>query len=133
MGTERNDMAVCPMIGGAEPDLGEPPGWEEIIAEVERRLEAMRLGEMERRRGRLRGMSEAQRATVDRLTRDLMRRAVLEGLEETARRGGLAPEEMGRIRDLFPAPAARKSRAASDPSTGRLSGSDRRALVPEPS
>ncbi len=83
--------------------MHESLSWDQVIAEVRQRLEAIRLEEMRRRAGKLYGMSEEQRAMLDRLTRSLMR-AVVEKIEEAPRqRGGMSHEGSEVIREMFAA------------------------------
>jgi hypothetical protein len=58
---------------------------------------------MRRRAGKLYGMSEEQRAMLDRLTRSLMR-AVVEKIEEAPKEpGGMSREASEAIREMFAA------------------------------
>ena len=90
----------------------EPPRWDQVIAEVHQCLEAMRLEETKRRAGKLHGMSEEQRAMLDRLTRSLMRR-VVKRIEETLKEpGGISREGSEVVRGMF---AARDGRGIVRP------------------
>jgi hypothetical protein len=75
--------------------------WEDVVAGVERDLEALRLTEMQRRRGGLNRLSAEQREAVDRFTRDLLRQAVLERLRRLALARGRRPGTMREIREMF--------------------------------
>ena len=91
-----------------ETERPEPaaPAAPSIVDEVARGLEAMRVREVERRRGRLHGLNEEQHALIDQLTRDLLHRAVLQGLRDVARRRcGMTQGEMRGIREMFPTAA----------------------------
>ena len=94
-------------VVSAAPDccMRESPRWDQVISEVEQQLEAIRQGEMRRCAGKLRGMSKEQRAMLDRLTRSLMRRAVVERFEEAlSEPGGISREGSKVIRQMFAAP-----------------------------
>lgn len=81
----------------------EPPRWDQVIAEVHQRLEAIRLEEMKRRAGKLHGMSKEQRAMLDRLTRSLMRR-VVDRIEKTLKEpGGISCDGSEVVREMFAA------------------------------
>ena len=83
---------------------GVPAGdaWEEVVAAVEGELETMRRREMSRRRGGLDGLSEEQRMTVERLTQELLRRAVLEGLHRlVGKRRRMSAGALQDIRAMF--------------------------------
>jgi len=94
----RPDDCHCPIRAAVLPT------WEMLIAEVERRLEAMRQREMNRRLRGLSGLGEEGRTAADRLTRELLRHTVLEGLLKASRKGrGVSPGDVQVIREMFPA------------------------------
>jgi len=73
-----------------------------VLARVEAELEGLRRQELRRSRRRLRGLTEAQRETVEQLTAALLRSAVLERIQEFVR----LPDErqvLHEIREMFPA------------------------------
>ena len=73
------------------------------MAEVERGLEAMRRREVGRRLRKLPGLNQEGRTTVDRLTKDLLRHAVLEALERAGRGDEMSLDDAEVIREMFPA------------------------------
>ena len=101
---ERNaGLRVCPILMGAPPSAPGPGlGWDAVVAEVERRLEAMRQREVQRRLRREAGFNEEARAVVDELTRGVLRHAVIDVLQEAGRRGGMTPGNVRAIWEMFP-------------------------------
>jgi hypothetical protein len=94
----RRDACPCPIRAAMLPS------WDALIADVERGLEAMRQREMKRRLRGLSGLGEEGRTAADRLTRDLLRRTVLEALQNARRAGGgVSPGDVQVIREMFPA------------------------------
>ena len=84
----------CPVMARAR---------EAVVHRVKSRVEAVRCRELRRRRASLNGLSEAQRETVERFTRDLLQRAVLDGLNRVAGRGCTPGAELlMEIRKIFP-------------------------------
>ena len=80
------------------------PMWDQVRTEIQQHLEVIRAEEMRRRAGKLRGMSKEQRAMLDQLTRSLMRRAVVERIEEALKEpGGISREGSEVIREMFAA------------------------------
>ena len=79
------------------------PARDAVVRRVKSRLEAARCRELRRRRATLKGLSEAQRETVDRFTRNLLQRAVLDGLNRVAGEGCTPGAELlMEIRKIFP-------------------------------
>lgn len=98
--------AAAPDLCVDRPPMAEtadPQGaWSDLVAEVERGLEAMRRREMKRKGGGLRALDDDGREVVERLTRDLLRRAVLERLWTVFRaRRRITAGDMRDIRDMF--------------------------------
>ncbi len=76
--------------------------WSQATAEIEANLESVRLREMKRYAWKMRGATEEQKALVSRLSRELLRHAVLDALQRAERAGAVTrPEELETIRRMF--------------------------------
>ena len=87
-----------------QAEQAEALGWEEVVSQVEERLEAMRRRELRRFAGGLGGLTKEQRALVDDLTRGLVHDAVVVRLRAAAGRSPASDaEEINAVREMFPA------------------------------
>ena len=76
--------------------------WSEATAEIEANLESVRLREMKRYAWKMRGATEEQKELVNRLSRAVLRHAVLDSLQSSERAGTMTrPEDIETIRRMF--------------------------------